>query len=130
MDLVSTIGKSCPPRLLQHVRQGRVGGIPERPVNLNRPVDDAPQAVRHKVFRHRHDCGEIHLLFNLIRSMQHHQLALVQLDSGIRNEPLDALLLCEQRAVRIPLHRSTHHHVERSFRLTDPPHAMCKASRT
>ena len=99
MDLVGTIGKSCPPCLLQHVRQRRVGGIPERPVNLNRPVDDAPQTVRNKVLRHRHDCSEIHFLIDLIRSMQHHQLALVQLDSRIRNEPLDALLLCEQRAV-------------------------------
>lgn len=69
MDLVGTIGKSCPPRLLQHVRKGRVGGIPERPVNLNRPVDDAPQTVRHKMFRHRHDRSEIHLLFNLICGM-------------------------------------------------------------
>ena len=80
MDLISSVGEAGPPGLLQHVRERDVGGVAEGTVHLDRPVDDPLETVGDEMLRHRHDGDEVHALFDLIRGVQHHQLALVQLD--------------------------------------------------
>ena len=81
-------------------RERRVGRVAERAVHLDRAVDDPPQHVGHEVLGHRHlaDVKSSPLL-DLVRGVQHHQLALVQLHRRVGDHPLDALLLGEQRAV-------------------------------
>ena len=80
VNFVGAVGKTTPSRLLQHSRQRRIGRVAERTVNLDCPVDDAPQAVRHEVLGHRHLGDEIHLVLELVGGVQNHQLALVELD--------------------------------------------------
>ena len=47
---------------VQHVRQRRVGRVAERAVDLDRAVDDPPQAVGDEVLGHRHHGRELHPL--------------------------------------------------------------------
>jgi hypothetical protein len=109
--------------------QGRVGGVTQGAVNLYCAVDDLPQTVRHEVLGHRYFRSERQTVLDLVRSMEHHQFALVQLHRRIGDQPLDSLLLRQQRSVRETIQRAINHHVEGSLCLADPAHAMCQTCR-
>ena len=124
MDLICTVSKTTPTSLLQHTSKRCVRGISQCAVNLNSAVNYAPQTVCNKVFGHRYLARKFESVFNLVRGVQDHQLALVQLHRRVCNQPLNSLLLRQNRTVRIPIKGASNHHVEGSLRLTYPSHAM------
>ena len=95
-------------------------------MHLNSAIDDSPQAIGNEMLGHADFAREIHSVFNLVCSVQDHQLALVHLHCRIGDEPLNSLLLCKERSVRVTLERTCHHHVECCFSLGYPSHAVCK----
>ena len=102
----------------------------QRSVHLDGTVDDSAQRVGDEVLGHRHLALEILAPVDLVRGVEHHQLALVQLHRRVGDQPLDALLLGEDASVREPGERTVDHHVEGGLRLGDPPHAVRKPSGT
>ena len=129
VDLVGAVGEARPTGVQEHVGERRVLGVAERAVHLDRAVDDAVERVRDEVLRHRHLALEVFLAIDLVRRVQHHELALVELDRRLGDHPLDALLLREQRAVREAVERAVDHHVERDLGLRDPAHAVREPGR-
>ena len=129
VDLVGAVGEARPAGVLEHVGERRVLRVAERAVHLDRAVDDAVERVGDEVLRHRHLALEVFLAVDLVGRVQHHELALVQLHRRVGDHPLDALLLGEQRAVRVAVERAVDHHVERDLGLRDPAHAVREARR-
>ena len=129
VDLVGAVGEAGPAGVLVHVGERRVGRVAERAVHLDRPVDDAAERVGHEVLGHRHLGLEVEPVVDPVGGVQHHQLGLVELHRRVGDHPLDALLLGQQRAVRVPVERAVDHHVERRLGLGDPAHAVGEAGR-
>ncbi len=98
-------------------------------MDLDRSVDDPPQAVGHEVLGHRHLADEVLAGLQLVGGVQDHQLALVQLHRRVGDHPLDALLVGQQRAVAVALQGAAHGHVEGGLTLGDPAHAVRQARR-
>ena len=61
-------------------------------MNLHRSVDHSPKRIRHVMFGHGHLLFELHLVFNFVRCVQHHELRRVKFHRRIRHHPLNALL--------------------------------------
>ena len=124
MDLVGAVGEASPAGVQVHVGEGRVGGVAERTVDLDRAVDDPVEGIGDEVLRHRHLALEVVAAIDLVGRVQDHQLGLVQLHGRVGDHPLHALLLRQQRAVGEAVQRSVDHHVERDLGLGDPAHAV------
>jgi hypothetical protein len=98
-------------------------------VDLHGTVDDAVEAVGDEMLGHGDLGAEVLTTVDLVGRVQHHELALVQLHGRVRDEPLHALLLGQERAVGVPVQGAIDHHVERRFRLRDPAHAVGEPGR-
>ena len=59
-------------------------------------IDDATEGVRDEMLRHRDLGGEVETTVDLVRRVQHHELALIELHRGVGDHPLNALLVGEQ----------------------------------
>ena len=101
VDLVGAVREARPARLQRHARERRVERVAERAVHLDRAVDDAVQGVRDEVLRHRHLAPEVLAAVDLVGGVQDHELPLVELHRRVGDHPLDALLVGEQRSVRV-----------------------------
>src|ERR1700691_4656171 len=69
VDLVRAVGESGPASMLQHRGKRRVRRVPQRTADLNRPVDDAIQAVRDEVFGHRDLGSKVIAAVDLVRGV-------------------------------------------------------------
>jgi hypothetical protein len=98
-------------------------------VHLDGPVDHPAEGLGHEVLGHGGFVAELQLGVDEVGAVQHHELALVQLDRGVGDHPLDPLLLRQQRAVRIAVERAIDHHLQRRLGLADPAHAVGQAGR-
>ena len=108
-------------RLERHVRR-----VAERPVGLDRPVDDVVQDRRAVVLDHRDLVARRRRadLVHLPRGVQRHQSRRVHLGARVGDPVLDGLLLGEQRPVREAADRALAHHVEGPLGLAEPAHAV------
>ena len=77
VNFIGTVCESTPSRLLQHMRQWRVGRITKCTVHLNCSINYSPQTISNEMFGHRDLGCERLTVLNFVRRMKHHQLALI-----------------------------------------------------
>ena len=97
-------------------------------MDLQGSIHRLPQGIGDMVLRHRYLGPKIHLVFDFIGGMEHHQFRRIELQRALGHHPLNALLLCKNGSVRVTLLCTIDEHFQGLFNLTDPTHAVGKSS--
>src|SRR4051794_33012302 len=92
VDLVRTVVDPAAARHHQHVRERRLVGEPARSVHLHRPVDDVVQHLRRVELDRRDLDPRVPSLVDLVRRIERHQPACLNLDVAVRDPVLHRLL--------------------------------------
>ena len=106
----------------RHVGERRLVGQPLRSVHLDRPVDDVVQDLRREELDRRDLDPGLRAVVDLVRRIECHQPARLDLDVTVGDPVLDGLLARQRFAERLPLERIAAHQVERALHLREPAH--------
>src|SRR3990172_1717867 len=127
VDLVGAVGQAGGAGAAHHLLQGRIGGVAEGAVDLDGAVDDAPEGVGDVDLGHGDLLAEGEPVFDLVGGVEDHELAGVELHSGVRHHPLDRLLLGQVGAGGVALEGAVHEHLQGALGGADPAHAVGEA---
>ena len=129
MNLVGPVVDPPAARLHQHARERGLVGQPARAVHLDGTVDHIVEHLRREELDRRDLDPRLVAAVDLVRGVERHQAAGLDLGVAVGDPVLDRLLVGERAARRLALERVRAHQLERALHLAEPAHHVVDAPR-